>query len=143
VELFRLIWWRDVLARAVRNALQVVLPVLALASTTGTIAGVDWRATLDLVASAAVVSLVKAMLGMTADDTAPVACRALERAVPAAAAVLLGFVTAPAWSMFCADWAGIGVATLSAALAAVVHMVIDPPAAHARYGLAPRTSSQD
>ena len=120
-------WWRDVLARAGRNALQVVLPVVLLAQTTGTVTGLDWRAILDLVASAALVTVVKALAGLSADERSPMAVKALERSVPAAAAVLLGFLTAPAWSLFHADWTGVGVATLSAAVAAVVHLVVDPP----------------
>jgi len=125
--MFTRVFWRDVLARAGRNALQVVLPVVLLAQTTGTVTGLDWRATVDLTVAAVAVTVAKALAGLSADASAPTSVRALERAVPAAAAVLLGVLTAPAWSVFRADWTGISVAALSAAVAAVIHMAVDPP----------------
>jgi SNF family Na+-dependent transporter len=125
-------FWRAVLDRAVRNAIQTLIPTL-VAAQVGTIVGVDWTNLLYVAAIAGGVTVVKALVQVATDTVAtsrtPLVWRLLDRAIPAAGAVLISFATlngsdaAPV-----VDWRAAWIATVAAALAAVAQAYVSPAA---------------
>jgi hypothetical protein len=122
----RLPFWREILDRAGRNALQTVIPVL-VAGQVGTVVGLDPINILWAAFVAAFVTVLKAVAGLKATPEAPLVWRLLDRAGPAAAATLLSFVTingtdaAPV-----VDWRAALIATASAALLAIAQAYVSP-----------------
>jgi hypothetical protein len=119
-------WWRDVAARAGRQAVQVLIPARALAAA-GDVAGVDPAATALAVALAVLVSLVKAVAGITFGSSAPRWQQALERAAAAAAGAVAALLPADGLGLLTLDWGDLGLAAAGAAGLALAAMVTNPP----------------
>jgi hypothetical protein len=125
-------FWVDVLERAGRQAVQVVIPVLLLAATTGHLATSD--VLLATAASAAVAFLVvvfRALTGLRADDGASLTTQAVDRAIAAFAGSVAAVLTANGFDLLHADFRGILLAASSSALLALVAMVTNTPASAA------------
>lgn len=99
---------RDVAARALRNALQTLLPLLALASA-GQITGASAGAALAAAGIASGVSVLKALSGLQVDATAPLAGQLAERAGAAAAGAALAVIPLDLAGVLSADWRTIAV----------------------------------
>ena len=120
-------WWRDVLARAGRQAVQVLTPVLALAAA-GDITGLDPLAVAYTVAAAAAVTVLKAAAGFAADPGASVVVQGVERALAAAAGAALAVVPANLAGWLDVD-PRVAVASIaSSAGLALAAMITNPPA---------------
>jgi len=119
-------YWREVLDRAGRNAVQTVIPVI-VAAQLGSVAGLDPVNVLIAAALAALVTVVKAAAGITAGPSSSLVCRLADRALPAAAATLLTFITIDGTSVApVIDWRAAGIATVAAALGAVAQAYVSP-----------------
>lgn len=108
-------FWRPIGVRAVRNAIQVTVPVLALAAATGQLdaaglAGVGVAAVL-----AAALSVVKFAAGLKAEASAPAWLQAGERAAGAAAGAVVGLVPSTLQGALTTDWRGFAVTAAGAA----------------------------
>jgi hypothetical protein len=121
--------WRNIVSRAGRSSVQVLIPTLILLASTRDFTTFSGWALLDLIGSAAVITVGKALFNMQADPKAPWYVQAIERAIPAAASALLGYTTAAGFSLLNTDWRTVGYATALAFLTALAHTVIDPPPA--------------
>ena len=120
-------WWRDVLARAGRQAVQVLTPVLALAAA-GDITGLDPLAVAYTVAAAAAVTVLKAAAGFAADPGASIVVQGVERALAAAAGAALAVVPANLAGWLDVD-PRVAVASIaSSAGLALAAMITNPPA---------------
>lgn len=119
-------WWQDVAARAGRQAVQVLIPVLALAAA-GDVTGIDPLAAALAVALAALVTVTKALAGLTVGTRAPWWQQALERAVAAAAGALAWLLPAEGLDLLVMDWGDIAVAVAAAAGLALAAMVTNQP----------------
>jgi hypothetical protein len=124
-------WWRDLGERLGRQALQTALPILAaVVAAQGRIAV---AATLVVLGGALAVTLAKGFLyelaGVSAPTGAGLVVTLLDRAVPAFAGVLLGFMPADWFGLLAMHWQDAFTAALSAAVVAVVSAYVTPPAA--------------
>lgn len=96
-------WWRDVLDRAFRQALQVLLPVLALAATTGRVDVKAGVAVLVVAVTQAAVVVFRALTEIRASSGAPLALQVLDRSVAAAAGAVLAILTADGFDLLALD----------------------------------------
>lgn len=119
-------WWRDVLARAGRQAAQVVIPVLALA-TAGNLVGVDPLGVALGMALAVALTVLKAVLGLSVDPRAPLVQQAAERAASAAAGALLAVLPVDGRALLDLDWGIVGTAVAGAVGLALVAMFTNTP----------------
>lgn len=117
-------WWRRLLERAGRQAAQVVVPIIAAAQTGS---GFPAQAVILAAALAVLLTILKAFAGITATPGSPWPWQLLDRAVPAAAGTILGFVPVDAAGIISVDWARVFTAALSAALVAALAYYITPP----------------
>jgi hypothetical protein len=120
-------FWLDVLDRSGRQAVQVLLPFLALLAT-GSVTGLHPLTVADLVVVAALVVVAKAVVGATVPADGPWWAQAGERAASAGAASALGYLSAGGFSMLRADWTTIGISVAGSIAVAVAMMVTSPPA---------------
>jgi hypothetical protein len=138
VPVLTLPYWRAVLDKATRNAVQTVLPVI-IAAQVGSIAGLDPVNVLWVAGIAALVTLLKAAVQAGADlqvtASTPLALRLADRAVPAAAATLITFVTVDGTGLATVvDWRAALIATAFSALGALAQAYATPAAVKARTG---------
>ena len=125
--LFTVLWWRAVLARAGRQAVQVVIPVLTLA-VAGDVTGIDPLAVGLGVALAAAVVVLKAVTGLTASPDAAPAVQAFERVLGAAAGSLLAWLPTDALGLLHMDIQAVLISTAASAGLALAAMWTNPPA---------------
>ena len=119
-------WWREILDRAARNAVQTLIPVL-VTSSVGSITGLDPLATLWVAFLAASVTVLKAFANIQITERTALAWVLLDRAGPAAAATLLSFVTIDGTEVVpVVDWRAAFIATAGAALLAVAQHYVSP-----------------
>ena len=116
-------FWRDLAVRALRNAVQVTLPVVALAAT-GVIDSAGLLAVAAAAFLAAVLSAVKTVSGLTLDPGVPDWQQAAERALAAAAGAVGGLLPLSLNDAIVADWRSIGVAACGAAALSVFTWVL-------------------
>jgi len=122
----RLPYWREILDRAGRNAVQTLIPVL-VAAQIGSVTGLDPVNVLWVAFAAALVTVLKALSGLSAGAADALYWRLADRAIPAAAATLLSFVTLDGVSVVSSvDWQAAGVATVAAALGAIAQAYVSP-----------------
>lgn len=120
-------FWRDLGERAVRQVVQVLLPVLTIAITSGAISGLDYTDLAVTAGMAAAVTLLRALTGIRAPAGASFAVDALDRALAAAAGTALGLVTADGFDLLHADYVGfLGAVIGSAALAVFARFTNTP-----------------
>ena len=123
-------FWRDVLERTWRNALQTLAPIVAVMAASG--APVNPDAVAVSAATVVFYTVVKAVAGVTAGSGAPLWVQLLDRAGSAVAATLLAFLPEAAMHTWVdwvsVDWATVGWASLGAAVLAVINYVAAPPA---------------
>jgi peptidoglycan/LPS O-acetylase OafA/YrhL len=119
-------WWRDLLERLIRNLLQALTPALTILASTG---GMPDFATIFMMAFAVVVlTLLKYVSALTADDGDAWYWRVLDRAASAGAGGALALIPAEWTGGFGGvDWAAVGAATLGSALLALVMLYGTPP----------------
>lgn len=125
--LFTAAWWRTVLARAGRQAVQVLIPVLTLA-VAGDVTSIDPVAVALGVALAGAVVVLKALTGLTTSPDDPVAVQAFERAVGAAAGALLAWAPTDALGLLQMDGRALAISTAASAGLALAAMFTNPPA---------------
>lgn len=116
-------FWRDTAVRAVRNAVQVTLPVLALAAS-GRIDSAGLLAVAAAAALAGLLSVLKALAGLAVDTGAPVWQQAAERALAAAAGAVVALWPLDLAGAVTADWASIGLAAAGAGALSIATWVV-------------------
>lgn len=124
------VWWRIVLERLGRQFAQTALPLLALiVSAPGTF---EPKAFVVATALALAVSLglsiLRELVAITPSADAALPWRLLDRAVPAAAGVLVGLWPVDAAGLLIFDWRNAAVAAGAASLSAALAYVVTPPA---------------
>lgn len=118
---------RDAVSRAVRQALQTLVPTLLVVAG-GTATGIDVPAVVALAAVTALVSLLKSVTGFKLPADAPVAWQVAERAVTAAAGAALGFLTVGGTDIASSiPWEATLTGALGAAGVAAVMFFTNPP----------------
>lgn len=128
----------DVLDRVVRNVVQVLIPVLAIAAGSGSLEGLDYLGLADLAGTAALVTVLLAAANLVVEPSASLAVQAVERALKAFAGSLVATVGAVQFSLFDASWQTLGVAAASSAVLAVLQAYLSVPAAVAAHrGISP------
>ena len=120
------LFWREVLARATRNAVQIITPALALAAG-GQLAGLDWQGTVVAAGLGGVLVVLKTLAGITATPGAPWWVHAVERAVGAAAASVLAWWPADWLGLVHMDWSTNLKITASAVGLSLLQLAFDPP----------------
>lgn len=119
--------WSEIGVRALRNAIQVALPVIALAAT-----GVLDSAGVIAVAAAAglagVLSVLKSLAGWTVDPAAPVWQQLTERSVAAAAGAVAGLLPLDLQGALVADWRAVAIAAGGAAILSLATWAVAVPA---------------
>lgn len=108
-------WWSDVRDRSLRNAFQVLVPLLVLAQA-GQISGLGVRNTAVAAALAAVATVLKSVAGIVADQSSSIGWQYLERGLGAAAGAALAVLPL--------DWAGAISLDWKAAATAIVSSVV-------------------
>lgn len=122
----RLPYWREVLDRAGRNAVQTLIPVL-VAAQVGSVTGLDPINVLWVAAVAVMVTVLKALAGLQVDQSAGLTWRLADRALPAGAATMLSFLTVDGVDIATmVDWRAAGIASAAAALGAVAQAYVSP-----------------
>lgn len=119
-------FWRELLERAGRQAAQAAIPVIAAIGTAQ--GGVDARAIAIVVLTAVAVTLLKGLAGITLAVGESIGWELLDRAVPAMAGTMLGFVPVDAANILDIDWQRAGVAAVCAGVLAVLSYFVTPPA---------------
>jgi hypothetical protein len=114
----------DALGKATRNAVQVLVPLLALVSA-GTITGADALAVSVAAALAFVASLGKSALDWRAGPDAGLLLRLLDRVGPAAVGAVLALWPTNFAGALAADWRAIGLAAAGAAGTALVMWLLE------------------
>jgi hypothetical protein len=121
-------YWRELLDRAARNAVQALLPTL-LVLASGTAAGINTAAVLWTVGIAGVVTVLKALLVTPPKAGATTWRRLLDRAVPAAAAAALSYATIDGTTPVAdLDWSAAWLGVAGSALLAIGQAYASPPA---------------
>lgn len=125
-DLADLNWWRALMERVGRQDAQIVVTLFTLGGLSNL--QLQWRADLALLASATILTVLKAVAGIKAKLEAPLQWQLFDRAWPAAAAAVLGAVGADS-----IDWASIDAGRIAqlagtAALTAIASYFILPPA---------------
>lgn len=121
-------FWTDVLARAGRQAFQVLVPILTVAALGGGISNIDPLGVGIAVGVAFLVVVLRALTGLRAGPDAPAWVDGLDRALSAAAASLLAVVGAAHFDALHTDWRSVAVAAASSAGLALIAMFTNPPA---------------
>lgn len=121
-------WWRELLEAALRQGIQVALPLLVLIGATGQWDTAAAAGTAVAVATAVAVTVLRRVTGLTAPTGAPAAVTTAYRAASALAGSLLGVLLADQTTVLTVDWRQAAVAALASAAASVLHGVVDPPA---------------
>lgn len=117
-------FWRQLLERAGRQAAQTALPIVAAVGAAGVI---NVTAVVVAVVVAVLVTVLKALAGVAATPDEPLLWQLLDRAVPAAAGTLLGFVPVDLANIEGVDWSAVGFAAVSAAVVAMLAYYVTPP----------------
>lgn len=121
-------WWREVAEASWRQALQIVLPFVVLVGSTGRLDAQAAAATGVLAGVGVAVVVLRRVAGVTAPDGAAPAVTMAYRAVSAAAAVVLGVLSAEQLDLMSVDWAQVATTAAAAAVTAVLHGILDAPA---------------
>lgn len=123
-------WWRVVLERASRQAAQTAVPILA--TVVASAGHVDIPAMAVALVGAVAVTVAKSALqeisGVHADPGDPILVQVVDRALPAAAGVLVGFVPVDAAGILAVHWSDVAAAAVSAAVISIVAVYATPPA---------------
>lgn len=114
----------DALGKATRNAVQVLVPLLALVSA-GTVTGADAIAVSVAAALAFVASLGKSALDWRAGADAPWYLHLLDRVAPAAVGAVLALWPTDLAGALSADWRAIGLAAAGAAGTSLVMWLLE------------------
>lgn len=126
-------FWADTLSRAGRQALQAAIPVLLVVAS-GDVTGLSLADSAIVIAVAALVTVAKALAGLTAGDGASLPVRIAERAVAAFAGVVAGGLYVTSVAEFAAlDWSALLYAAVGAAGLSVAQLFVDPPAPASSY----------
>ena len=120
-------FWVDVLARSGRNAVQVVIPLLVLAST-GQVQSAGILTTLAAAGLAALASVLKAMTPLTSDSSDSIAWQVFERAVGAAAGAALAVFPLSWMDAVHMDWRVAAVSVAGSVGLSLVSWVTNTPA---------------
>jgi hypothetical protein len=118
-------WWRNVLERAVRQALQVAAPILAAVVASGN--GLDAKATIGAIVVAVALTVLKAVAGVRLDANASKVAQLVDRAGSALAVALLAFLPIDWADWASVDWSKALTAAVAAAVLAVVQFYAGPP----------------
>lgn len=121
-------WWRELLEAALRQGIQVVLPLLVLISATGQWDTAAATGTAVAAATAVAVVILRRVTGLTAPDGAPASVTTAYGALSALAGSLLGVLLADQATVLSVDWRQALVAAIASAAGAVLHGLVDPPA---------------
>ncbi len=116
---------RDLAERVVRQALQVIGPVLAVVASSGH--GFDVKPVTLAVALAAALTIAKAVANVTAPEGSPLWRILLDRAGSAVAGTLVGFLPMDALDLLNVNWGNVLYACLGAAGLALVSYFYAPP----------------
>lgn len=119
-------FWKDLGERVGRQVAQTALPIVAVVG-----ASADFQVkpvVLALLISVAV-TVLNALRKVVVTPGEPLAWQLLDRAVPAAAGVLLGFVPVDVSGLDVVDWKAAGYAAAAAAATAVLAYFVTPPSA--------------
>lgn len=114
----------DALGKATRNAVQVLVPLLALVSA-GTVTGADAASVTVAALLAFLASLGKSALDWHAGPGASLPLRLLDRVAPAAIGAVLALWPTDLAGVLAADWGAIGMAALGAAGTALVMWLLE------------------
>ena len=114
----------DALGKAARNAVQVLIPLLALVSA-GTVTGADAGAVTVAAALAFILSLFKSALDWRAGADAPAVLKLLDRVLPAALGYLIGVWPLDLAGALSTDWPAVGLGTLGAAGTALAMWLLE------------------
>lgn len=117
--------WRRILERMGRQAAQTAVPIIAAASASyGTL---HWRAATTAVGVAVGLTFLKNLAGIRVDVRDSVGKQLLDRAVPAFAGTMIGFIPVDVGNVLEVDWSNVTWASVSAAVIAVLAYYITPP----------------
>lgn len=119
-------FWRDLGERLIRQLAQTALPIVLVVGVTTTIDAKNL--VLPLLVTAGV-TVLNALRHVAVTSGEGIGWQLLDRAVPAAAGVLLGFVPISATDLFTVDWKAAGFAAVAAAVSSVLAFYLAPPAA--------------
>lgn len=119
------VFWRALLERAGRQAAQTVLPLIAVIGVSGGGLNIEPIALATTVAVA--VTLLKGLAGISAGAGESLGWHLLDRAVPAAAGVLIGAVPVDLADLAHIDAKNLTLAALAAAATAVISFYVTPP----------------
>lgn len=121
------LWWRDLLSRCGRQAVQYLIPVLVTLASGATFGFNPLDVVIGLVVAVAV-TVLRAVAGIRVADGAPLAARMADRAAAAGAGTFLGLFAVALDSNDIAglDWPLILQASLASALLAVANGFLDP-----------------
>lgn len=125
-------FWSDVLERCLRQAQQTALPIAAVLTAGG---GFDPGSAALTIATAVALTLLKNLLRIQASDASPLLLRLADRVVPAVAGVLVGFIPVDYLGWASVDYRAAGLASLGAALTALLTAYGAPPEVPTRRAL--------
>ena len=123
-------WWRGIVERVGRQFAQTALPILAvIVSAPGTSSDKAWIvATLLSVALTLGKGVIGEFVALTPTEDAPLIWHLVDRAVPAAAGVLLGLWPVSANGLADFDLKAALIAAAAAGVSSVVALYVTPPA---------------
>lgn len=121
-------FWRDILARAMRNGVQVLLPVLILAST-GKIDGLTVANAAAAAALSAFAVIAKTLAGFTANPGDSLTWQIAERAIGAAFGAVVALLPLTLSDALQLDLRTAVVSVLGSVLAAFGAWITNPPVA--------------
>ena len=119
-------WWSDLWSRLWRQAVQVVVPPLTIASTAG-LSGFGWKAILLTLIGGGAVTVVRAVADVRAAAGAARWVQILDRALAAAAGSALGWAGVDGFDVASTPWATVAQSAFASAVLAVAWWLLDPP----------------
>lgn len=124
------LWWRDLASRLLRQGVQFLIPVVALAKDGEATKGLNYGDIAIGLGVALLVTVLRTVANLRAADSAPLAARVVDRAAAAAAGTFLGLAFV-GWDdaptiVHGLDWENVLAATVASAVLAVLSGFADP-----------------
>jgi hypothetical protein len=136
--IFTAVWWTELREASVRQALQVVVPFLAVISTQGVVRADAVKATLLALAGGEVIVVVRRLAALTVPDDADLSTRLIARSLSAFAGAIAGYIlVVPVADIFTLSWSNIIIASVSTTFLALLHGIWDPATTDALADAAP------
>lgn len=121
------LWWRDLASRVIRQSVQFLIPVVALAKDGQATKGLNYPDIAVGLVVAVLITVLRMVANIRAADSAPLLTRVIDRAAAAAAGTALGLLATEQFTLVHGlRWDNVLAATIGSAVLAALMNFADP-----------------